>query len=246
MIRLLLLSLLLILSACGAYKHNIMFRVGETSKIKEVSLTVDKEYVLANYDQITFEVYTKNGEKIIDPDAKLLTGSQNAQTSVVQKDKKFSINESGIVKLPMVGEIKLAGFTLRETEELLQKEYAKYYENVYVTVQCESRRVIVLGAPGGQVIPLVHENTPLVEVIALSKGPSSDAKVENIRLLRGEDVYLIDFSTIEGYRKGNMIVQPGDVVYIEPVRKPAVEALRDYIPFITVLSSLAVLIALLK
>jgi polysaccharide export outer membrane protein len=100
----------------------------------------------------------------------------------------------------------------------------------------------MLGAPGGQIIPLSNENMELVEILALAKGVSNDAKAHNIRVLREEKVFLVDLSTVDGYLKGNMIMEPGDIVYVEPVRKPVSEAVRDYGPLVSLVASLVTLI----
>ncbi len=54
----------------------------------------------------------------------------------------------------MIGEIKLEGLTIRQAEEVLQQAYSKFYEDAYVVLKYTNKRVIILGAPGGQVIPL--------------------------------------------------------------------------------------------
>ncbi len=228
--------------SCGSYKQSILFKLNDGTSIQQASLQAEKNYTLAKNDVFRLNVYTKNGERIIDPDKKLSTVNSAQSTAGQSKEETFLVNQQGIVKLPMVGELKVEGLTVREMETLLQKEYAAFYENVWVVVECTSHRVIVLGAPGGQVIPLQHENTTLVEVIALSKGFVVEGRANNIRLLRGNEVFVADFSTIEGYQKSNQIVQPGDVVYIEPVRRPIVETLRDYGPIITTLATVAALI----
>ena len=79
-------------------------------------------------------------------------------------------------------------------------------------------------------------------MLALAEGISVDGKSNNIRVIRDDKVMVADFSTIEGYRRGNFILQPGDIIYVEPVRRPFIEGLRDYAPMITVISSLATLI----
>jgi polysaccharide export outer membrane protein len=98
---------------------------------------------------------------------------------------------------------------------------------------------------GGQVIPLTNQNMKLTEVLALGKGLDNNSKAHNIRLLRGDDVFVIDFSTIEGYRLGNMFIQPGDIIYIEPVRRPFSEALRENGSFISIIVSLASLVVII-
>jgi polysaccharide export outer membrane protein len=128
----------------------------------------------------------------------------------------------------MIGEIKLEGLTLRQAEEILQKEYLNYFKEPFALLTYANKRVIVLGAPGGQVIPLVNQNITLVEVLGMAKGVDNLAKAQNIRVLRKEKVFLIDLSTIDGYKNGNMLIESGDVVYVEPVRRPVSEAFRDY------------------
>jgi polysaccharide export outer membrane protein len=157
----------------------------------------------------------------------------------------YLIDLKGIAKLPMVGEIKLEGLTIRQAEALLQDAYEKYYSKPYVVLKYVNKRVVVLGAPGGKVIPLTNENVELVEILALAEGLKNDAIANNIRVLRDEKVFLVDLSTIDGYLKGNMIMEPGDIVYVEPVRRPVSEAVRDYGPLVSLTVSLITLIIVL-
>jgi polysaccharide export outer membrane protein len=101
--------------------------------------------------------------------------------------------------------------------------------------------VIVLGATGGQVIPLANENVKLVEVLALAQGLNNDAKAHNIRIMRGDHVFVADLSTFDGYVKNNIPIQSGDIVYVEPVRRPLTESLRDYGPILTIITTLTTL-----
>ena len=67
----------------------------------------------------------------------------------------YEIDVNGVAKFPMIGEVKLEGLTIRQAEEILQQAYSKFYTDAYVVLRYTNKRVIVLGAPGGQVIPLV-------------------------------------------------------------------------------------------
>jgi polysaccharide export outer membrane protein len=155
------------------------------------------------------------------------------------------VDINGLIKLPMVGDVKLEGITLKQAEEILQKEYARFFKDPYVQLSFVNKRVIVLGAMGGQVIQLENENVRVAEVLALAKGLDNNSKAQNMRLIRGEKVYEIDFSTIEGFKNGNMLIQSGDIVYVEPVRRPFSEALRDYSGIFTILISMTTLVTLL-
>jgi polysaccharide export outer membrane protein len=193
---------------------------------------------------LKLDVYTNKGELIIDPDFNLMKEIpvQNAQR---RPDPNYLVDVNGVAKFPMLGELKVEGLTIRQTEEILQKEYARYYTDPFVVLQYINKRVIVLGAPGGQVIPLVNENVTLAEVLALASGIENNARATNIRVLRGDQYFVADFSTIAGYQKSNMIMQPGDIVYVEPIRRPVSEAFRDYGVIVSVLTSLTTLIVVL-
>lgn len=212
--------------------------------MKQKAEEAQRNYVIQVNDYLKLAVYTNNGERIIDPDLELYK-EMPTQTGIARPDPNYLVDINGAVKFPKLGELTLKGLTIREAEALLQKEYTKYYTDPFVTLQYINKRVVILGSPGGFVVPLTNENVTLVEVLALGKGIDNDGMSHNIRVLRGEEFYLVDFSTIEGYRKGNMIMQPGDIVYVEPVRRPVSEAVQDYGPLFSIAISLSTLIVVL-
>ena len=112
----------------------------------------------------------------------------NNQNLSSRPEPTYLVDIKGVAKFPMVGEIKIDGLTIRLAEELLQKAYESYYKDSFVILKYVNKRVIVLGAPGGQVIPLANENIHLVEVLALAKGVDNLAKAHNVRVLRGDQV----------------------------------------------------------
>ncbi len=228
-IRILFLFYGLLMTACASYKQNIMFKLPdgfEPEKISKEAVNVEKNYVIQPNDYLKLEVYTNKGEKLVDPNPELSNLSGNQQQT--RQQPNYLVDLKGVVKFPMIGEIKIDGLTLRQAEEILQKEYLNYFKEAFVLLTYANKRVVVLGAPGGQVVPLTNQNVSLTEILGLARGLDNTAKAQNIRVLRKEKVFQIDLSTIEGYRSGNMLIEPGDIVYIEPVRRPFIEGFRDY------------------
>lgn len=230
-----------LLASCASYRQNIMFKAGENTKISREKAVAESNYVIQKNDYLELEVFTNKGERILDPNQELL---RDAPASAVQQEKniQYLIDNSGIARFPLVDEIKLEGLTLRQAELLLQKEYAKNYVEPFVVLKMVSKRVTVLGSPGGKVIPLTNENVRLTEILALAGGINLDGKAHNIRVLRGEQIFIADLSTVEGYLANNLIIQPGDIVYVEPIRRPFLEGLRDYASLTGILVSVATLI----
>jgi polysaccharide export outer membrane protein len=222
-----------------------MFKVSDTGSLKQLAGQAEGNYVIAKGDLLQLEVFTNQGEKIIDPNLESFKESAQGSATTVPTTS-YLVDSRGLIKFPMLAEMNLEGLPLRKAEEVLQKEYAKFYEEPFVILKFMNKRVVVLGAPGGQVIPLENENVKLTEVLALAKGVAIDAKANNIRILRGDQVMLADFSTFEGYVKSNVTMLPGDIVYVEPVRRPFGEAIREYGPLVSILTSIATVIIVLN
>lgn len=234
----------MVLSSCGSYKQNIMFRTDDGSKLSQDKKKAESNYVIQKNDILELEVYTNQGEKIIDPNQESF--KQSPTSSIVIAKPQYLVDNQGITKLPLINEIKLEGLTIKQAEEILQKEYTRLYQEPYAVLRVINKRVTVLGAPGGKVIPLLNENIRLSEVLALAGGINIDGKSSNIRVLRGEEIFVADFSSIEGYLRDDMLIQSGDIVYVEPVRRPFVEALQSYLPIASLAVSIATVVILLN
>ncbi|MDZ4714323.1 MAG: polysaccharide biosynthesis/export family protein [Cytophagales bacterium] len=234
------------LSGCGSYKQNIMLRTPEgftSAALSKEVLHAERNYVIQQNDLLHLEVFTNKGERIIDPNP-IVSQSGTTSTGTQQRPQvSYLIDLNGVAKLPVIGEMKLENLTLRQAESILQIEYEKYFKDSFVVLTFANKRVIVLGAVGGQVIPLLNHNVTLAEVLASTKGLPNEAKANNIRIVRKDQVFQVDLSTMQGFLAGNMILEPGDIIYIEPVRRPFAEGLRDYAGLASlVISTLSLLI----
>lgn len=234
--------------SCASYKQNIMFKSTEgvmPERVQKEVISVEKNYQIQKNDLLNLEVYSNQGEWLIDPNPEL----SRANGNVTEKDPTkttYLVDLKGVVRFPMVGEINLHNLSLQQAEEILQKEYAKFFKEPFVLLKFANKRVVLLGAVGGQVIPLENENMSVLEVLALAKGLPSDSKAQSIKLIRGEQVIEIDLSTIQGFRDGNAIVASGDVIYVEPVIRPFSKALQDNAGAISLLVSLATLLVVIN
>ncbi len=164
------------------------------------------------------------------------TGGGGGGTSGVT----FLVQADGTVKLPIVDKVRLSGLSLLQADSALQRAYTPYYKDAFVTTRTTNNRVFILGSPGGRVILLENDNMNLLEVLALAGGIDGGGggslyryggRADNVRIIRGNlknpQVQQIDLTTIEGMRRGNLQVEPNDIIYVDPVRRPVLEALTD-------------------
>ena len=162
----------------------------------------------------------------------------------------FLVQADGTVVLPLVNRIKVSGLSLLQADSVLKIRYDEYYKEAFVTTRVTNNRVFVLGAPGGKVISLDNDNMNLIEVLALAGGIDGGGgggsggglyryggKASNIRIIRGNlknpRVQQINLTTLDGMRRANLQMEPNDIIYVEPVRRPLQEALLDAAPIIS-------------
>jgi polysaccharide biosynthesis/export protein len=231
------------LCSCASYKQNIMFKTGDYNALEKERQTVETNYVIQKNDLLSIDIYTNQGERIIDPNYEF-NQNNNSQTMRAEPPK-YLVDKDGIAKLPFLNTIKIEGLTVRQAEEILEKEYSKLYQQPFVVLKVVNKRVTVLGAPGGKVIPIVDENVKLAEVLALAGGINRDGKAKNIRVLRGNQIFVADFSSIDGYLRDNILIHSGDIIYVEPVRRPFFEALADYGPLFGIITGLGTITLLI-
>ena len=163
---------------------------------------------------------------------------------------EFLVQADGTVMLPMVNRVKVSGLSLLQADSVLKIRYDEYYKESFVTTRVTNNRVFVLGAPGGRVISLDNDNMNLLEILALAGGIDGGGggsgggslyryggKASNIRIIRGDlknpRVQQIDLSTLDGMRRANLQMEPNDIIYVEPVRRPVQEALTDAAPIVS-------------
>ena len=250
--RCLVVGVMILLTGCRAYKQDILFRLDDEFTAGDLSVPVsraEENYRIHEGDQLQIDVFTNNGERLIDPNFELMQGS-NQQNSQLRDRFEYLVQTDGTVKLPIAGLRKLSGLTVLEAEAFLEEVYNEYYKESFVKLRLTNRRVIVLGANGGQVIPIENENTSLIEVLALYGGLNLGAKSGNIRVIRGDlnnpEVYQVDLSTLQGMQSSILPIEAGDIIYVEPWRRPWIESLRDVSPVLSLASSILTLIVVVQ
>ena len=203
-------GLLVFLSSCSWLNPSIMLKTGKGYKYAQnPDSTNALNYKLSSNDILEFSMYSNDGFKLVD-----LTSLNSANMEYrFESNIQYLIESDGTAKLPVLGRIKLSGYTIREVESLLEEKYANFYVRPYVIMSVSNKRVIVFPGSAGdaKVIPLINNNTTLIEALALAGGIADDGKAKMVKLIRQNndkhDVYLIDLSTIAGIQQGAMVLQ---------------------------------------
>ena len=135
----------------------------------------------------------------------------------------MSVRIDGRISLPLIGDVEVAGKTLRELKKILEEKYAAVISEPAVSVmlaQSKSWRYYVIGkvAKPGE-FPIDFPITVL-QAIAQSGGFLEWAKTEKISIVRREDgrESIISFNyeaLVNGQNlQQNALVKPGDTIII--------------------------------
>ncbi|MCT4579973.1 MAG: polysaccharide biosynthesis/export family protein [Flavobacteriales bacterium] len=201
-----------------------------------------EEYVISPNDILKFKLYSNDGFIIID----LASGAKSNNSSFAQTIK-YTVDYQGITSLPIIGDIKISGYTIREAITMLEEKYADFYVDPFIQLEVINKRVVVFPGTGSgaKVLTLENNSTKLIEVLGYVGGISEKGKAARIKVLREtkekREIYLIDLSTIDGIKDADMIVQANDIIYVEPVPNIAQEVLSDVTPVVSLVSSALVI-----
>lgn len=242
-------------SSCKMYYQDILFQLDEeftAEDLNERVFLMERNYLIKPNDVLILDVFTNNGERIIDPNNELGQGGQQNrmmqnqnQNQNGQNINSYVVQYNGEIKVPVVGMVNVEGKTLIDAETQLQELFNAYYKDSYVRLNFSNNRVFVLGANGGQVIPIQNENTTLIEVLTLYGGFDFGSKANSIKVIRGDftnpQVFEVDLTTISSMKMSIVSMNPGDVIYVEPWRRPVYQSIRDISPILSLISSVIAL-----
>lgn len=247
-----------ILGSCTVNK-DILFKAPKDYEYAELPDTSTVAAKLTVNNQISMDFYTGDGHMLIEMGigtTVLSTGGGGGNQMMGRRGMgsmmTYLIDLDGTAKLPVLGRVELAGLNIREAEEKLEDLYSQYYNEPFVLLRVNNNRVIVSPGSGGsaQVITLVNNNTTLLEALAMAGGIVERGIASRIKLIRmneetgKREVFNMDLSTIEGLDHADFVVQPNDIIYVEPLPLIAREVLREITPVVSLLSTAVLIITL--
>ncbi len=219
---------------------------------------------LAANNFITMNFFTGNGYMLVEmgiaggmlggQNMMMQGGGQQQMMMMRGGGMQYLIDRDGTVKLPVIGRVKLEGMTIREAESYVEELYTQYYNEPYVILNVQNNRAIVSPGAGGraQVITLQNNNTTLMEALAMVGGIDERGNASKVKLIRQNEktkereIYKLDLSKVEGMHRADIIIQPNDIIYVEPLPLIAREIVREINPVITLISTSILLLAILN
>lgn len=225
-----------------------MFKTPRDHVFDTVSDTLEREFKIQADDILSFRMYANDGFKMVD-----MVNEEQLRTTMSNRIIfNYLVYPDGHAKLPVIGEVQLAGLTVREAESLLEERYSAYYQKPFVLLTVGNRRVVVFPGGGGdaRVVSLDNNNTTLLEVLARAGGVASRGDARHVKLFRRDGdtrkVMQFDLSDINNLKYADLVMQADDVIYVQPNPELARGLLREITPLVTLLSSVVLVWSIVR
>ena len=193
----------------------------------EVNQFVGKPYRVQTNDILTISIKALD-QRLVDMFNPNTTQLQAQKTPTAMYFDGFTVNGHGNIRIPVLGEVNVMGFTIEEITQTIEKrlleEYFKSQARLFVNVKLAGLRYTVNGeinSPGTNV--LFQDKANIMEAIANSGDITITGDRKNVQVIRklpqGYQTYYIDLTDAKAFNSPVFNIQPNDYIYIKPLRQ---------------------------
>ncbi|AOC95272.1 Polysaccharide biosynthesis/export protein [Flavobacterium anhuiense] len=140
----------------------------------------------------------------------------------------FTVDDHGNIRMPILGEVNVIGYTLEEVrvkiEKKLLEEYFKSEANIFVTVKLAGFRYTINGEVGNTgTKTLFKENVTILEAVANAGDITTVGNRKEVTVIRqtptGVQMHNIDLTDVNVMKSPYYYLQPNDYIYVKPLRQ---------------------------
>ncbi|MGC4042149.1 MAG: polysaccharide biosynthesis/export family protein [Flavobacterium sp.] len=215
-----------LLTSCIPSKDLIYLQKKGDADSQAVEQVSQKPYRLQTNDIMMINI------KAIDPKLVEIFNAKTTQATtgneMVTYFDGYSVDDHGNIRLPILGEINVLGYTTEDVrvkiEKMLNEQYFTTQAGIFVTVKLAGFRYTINGEvmqTGTHV--LYQDKVNIMEAIANSGditivGDRKDVKVIR-RYPQGSETFSIDLTDSKASNSPVFYLQPNDYIYVKPLKQ---------------------------
>ncbi|MGY3211641.1 polysaccharide biosynthesis/export family protein [Mucilaginibacter sp. HD30] len=249
----------ILFSACSQVQYQPLFQAANNFK-DNAYIQVDslENYKIKAQDIIQVR-NLQSGEILLNNINTSSVGLKGTGSGTAPADlQTFQVGDDGMVLLPAIGKIKVAGYTRQQAEKLVDQAYRKnVFTDPIIELKITSLQVIIFGEAKAQgSFRLTKEHMSLTEMIGAAGGLTERADATNIQIIRGTQknpkVTIVDMTDIQAINDPKAILQNGDIVYISLNKRAAKSAnfqnfsSSNLQPFLLIINAALILYTLIR
>lgn len=217
-----LIGIIAYLTSCTPQKKLIYLQEKSQNENSKVYYSKSPDYRLKPSDVLYIRVNSINSESFdFFNVGQGMNNSYLFQSEMGVYLNSYTINDSGFINFPVVGDIAVSGLTIEESQKKIQSSVNNYLKDATTTVKLASYRVSILGdvqKPG--VYYFYQDKVNLLEAIAKAGDLTVYGNRLRVMLVRktdkGDKVTFINLTDRNLLNKEEFYLLPNDIVYVEP------------------------------
>jgi polysaccharide export outer membrane protein len=160
----------------------------------------------------------------------------------------YSVNDSGYIDFPLIGEIFVEDLTVAEIKDKMQVIINEYLDEITLEVKLVNFRITMVGEfkkPGQYQV--YQDAINIFEAIAMAGDLTDFAKRGRVALIRqtenGSEIHRLDLNDKRIITSEFYLLKPNDIVYAEPLKGKQFSFAN--FPYALVLSSITTILVIL-
>ena len=223
------LLIVMVLASCTSYKQ-VPYLQNSKDYNPEALQPKVSEPVILPYDMLTISVVNAQ-DAVAAMSYNLIMPVDNSVIKTMTSQpalQNYVVDANGCVNIPNIGEVSLAGKTIREAEEVvLAKVSAAFKVPPTVTVRFVDYKISVLGevtAPGTYTIKNGKVN--VLQALSLARDLTIYGERENVKIIREDangkqNIYEVNLNDAALLNSPYYYLQQNDIVYVTPNKSKA-------------------------
>ena len=135
----------------------------------------------------------------------------------------YSVDDSGMVSLPILGKVYVRGKSLEEARQTIQAEVDRFFNGAYVAVHLGGIRFSILGEVNrAGKYTVLQDRLTIFEAIAQGGDLNAVANRHQVTIIRqkpdGAEVIHVDLTNRDIIHSPYYFICPNDVIYVQPLK----------------------------
>ena len=206
---------------------DLIYLSGTPKENKEIHKINTNPYKLQVGDNISIDVTSDNVNLVAVFLKSSGSLSENTSSPVI-----YSIDVNGNIRMPILGEINVLGYTTKEVRVKIEEKFANYFmkeDSYFVSVKLDGIKYTIMGeinSPGPKVI--YQNQLSILDAITFSGDIPISGDKKNVEVIRispnGNKKLTIDLTSINALNSEIFFIQNNDYINIKALRQKSLTA----------------------